>query len=161
MNNFSVSRYKQKNMKTITEVKKVRIWGIHKKYHALSWWENFMGGHISIGNLTIFGENAMHWSVSIRTRKYGYICLTLPLRCFGKYWGCHLYFSPNSTPWASTYYKSLWKENNKNEELRAKIRKLNFGHNFNTDIHREELRALNDKFDWFKITDYDLQRFGK
>lgn len=138
----------------------MNIWGITKKYKTLSWWENFMSGHWNIGkNITIYGENAMHWAVNIRTKKYGYICFTLPLRCFGRYWGCHIYFSPNGTPWASTYYKSLWKENNKSEELRARIRKLNFGHNFNIKGYAEMLRALNDKFDSFTITDYDMMKF--
>lgn len=31
-----------------------------KRYQALSWWENFMGGHISIGPVTIYGEFANH-----------------------------------------------------------------------------------------------------
>lgn len=79
------------------------------KYSSQSFWENFFGGHISIGNITIFGENAMHWAVQISTKKYGVICITLPIRSFGEYRGCHIYFSPNGTPWASTYYKSLWK----------------------------------------------------
>jgi hypothetical protein len=119
--------------------------GKKAKYPALSWWENFMGGHLKIGDkITIYGENAMHWAVQIYTKKYGYIVFTLPLRTFGKYWGCHIYFSPNGTPWASTYYKSLWKENNKGEEKRAKIRKEKFGHNFNTDINRDELRRINN-----------------
>jgi hypothetical protein len=147
-------------MKKIVDAGKVNIWGIHKKYPALSWWENFMGGYISIGNLTIFGENAMHWAIEFRTKKYGYIVITLPVRCFGKYWGSHIYFSPNGTPWACTYYKSLWKEDNKKEEIRARIRKLNFGHNFNTNLNRNDLRVINEKFEWFVVTDYDLKRFN-
>lgn len=136
------------------------MWGVRKKYKSLSWFENFMGGHLSIGkNITIFGENAMHWAVCIRTKKYGTITFTLPLRCFGRYWGCHIYFSPNGTPWACTYYKSLWKENDWKEEIRAKIRKKNFGHNFNTDKHRDELRCLNEKFDSLMITDYEMYKY--
>lgn len=123
------------------------LFGKKAKYPGLSWWENFMGGHVNIGKrITIFGENAMHWAVEIHTKKYGYIVFTLPLRTFGKYFGCHIYFSPNGTPWASTYYKSLWKENNKAEEKRAKIRKEAFGHNFNTDVNRNELRKINDRY---------------
>lgn len=138
------------------------LFGKKAKYDGLTWWENFMGGHLNIGKrITIYGENAMHWAIQIRTKKYGYIVFTLPVKTFGIYYGSHIYFSPNGTPWASTYYKSLWKENCKSEEIRARIRKLNFGHNFNTDIHYERLRALNEKFEWFKISDYDIQKYNQ
>lgn len=136
------------------------MWGIHKKYKTMNWFENFMNGHLNIGSkITIFGENAMHWAICIRTKKYGTIVVTLPFKCFGKYWGCHIYFSPNGTPWACTYYKSLWKENNWKEEIRAKIRKQNFGHNFNTDKYSEELRCLNNKFESLMITDYEMYKY--
>lgn len=52
-----------------------------KEYRSLSWWENFMSGHVSFGPVTIFGENAMHWAVNIKTKRWGYICFRLPLRC--------------------------------------------------------------------------------
>lgn len=133
------------------------FFGKKAKYPGLSWWVNFAGGHINIGKrITIFGENAMHWAIEIRTKRFGVIVFTLPVRTFGKYWGCHIYFSPNGTPWASTFYKSIWKENNKAEEVRAKIRKMNFGHNFNTDVNRARLRKLNDKFERFVISDYEI-----
>ncbi len=138
----------------------IKIWGIHRKYNALSWWENFMGGHISIGPLTIFGENAMHWAINFHTKRWGVVCLTLPLRCFGKYWGCHIYCSPSGTPWAATYYKSLWKEDRMNEEIRARIRKKNLGHNFNVNRNWSILQTINEKFDWTHVSLYDLKRFG-
>ena len=134
--------------------------GRKAKYPELSWWENFMGGHINIGKrITIFGENAMHWQISIQTKRWGSICFTPPFRTFGRRYGCHLYFSPNGTPWAATYYKSLLFENNWQEEIRAKIRKANFGHGFNTEKHRDSLRALNNKFEWFTMTDYDIEKY--
>jgi len=37
------------------------FFGRKAKYEGLSWWENFMGGHITIGRVTIYGENAMRW----------------------------------------------------------------------------------------------------
>lgn len=134
------------------------FFGKTAKYPGLSWWENFMGGHINIGKrITVFGENAMHWAVEVRTKKYGVIVFTLPIKTFGKYHGCHIYFSPNGTPWAATYYKSIWKENNRAEEIKARIRKLNFGHNFDTNKHEDRLGALNNKYDRFFVDDYDVR----
>jgi len=121
------------------------FFGKKAKYPNLSWWENYFGGHVNIGRVTIFGENAMHWAVQIYTKKYGVIVFTLPLRTLGRYWGCHIYFSPNGTPWASTFYKSIWKENNKGEEHRAKIRYREFGHNFDTHKHHNRLMEINTK----------------
>lgn len=74
-----------------------------KEYPALSWWENFMGGHVRIGKITIYGENAMHWAVNVRTKRWGYVCFRLPFRCFGKWWPLYFYCSPNGTPWAATF----------------------------------------------------------
>ena len=73
------------------------MWGINKKYSGLSWWENFMSGHISLGPITIYGENAMHWAVNIKVRKT-IMCFRLPFRCFGKWWPLYLYFSKDGTP---------------------------------------------------------------
>lgn len=120
----------------------MKIWGIHKKYSALSWWENFMGGHVNIGNMTIYGANAMCWVVNISTKRWGYICFTLPsISRFRRRHGYYFYLSPNGTPWASTFYIG-----NKKEAQRARIRKHIFGHGFNTDKYRDDLRKLNDTF---------------
>lgn len=142
----------------------MKIWGVHKKYPSLSWWVNFMGGHVNIGPITIFGANAMNWTVNIRTKRWGSICFTLPVLARWqrdryveqKYYQWYFYLSANGTPWASTFYRG----SNKNEVIRAQIRKMNFGHGFDTRKFRNELYALNQKFDWFKVTDYDLHRFG-
>lgn len=141
----------------------MKIWGIHKTYKTMSWWENFMGGHINIGHTTIFGDNAMCWTLQIHTKKWGYICITLPSlkrwrmnRQRPGAWPFYIYCSPNGTPWACTFYRG----GNKKEVIRAQIRKLNFGHNFNTDIYSDKLRYLNNKFDSFVITDYDLSKYN-
>lgn len=135
----------------------MRIWGIHKKYKSLSWWENFMGGHITIGPVTIFGANAMCWTAQIRTKRWGYLCITLPSIARKRLgWPFYIYLSPNGTPWACTYYRG----SHKDEVIRARIRKLNFGHNFSTEKHYTELRTLNNKFSWFKVGDYDIEQFG-
>ncbi len=140
----------------------MKIWGIHKKYHGLSWFENFIGGHVSIGPITIFGANAMCWTVNIST-KWGYLCFTLPVMARWrinsrgqKWWQWYIYLSPNGTPWASTFYRG----SDKNEVIRAKIRKRNFGHGFDTNKFNNELYTLNQKFDGFIISEYDVECFG-
>jgi hypothetical protein len=70
-------------------------------------------GHFSIGNLTIFGDNAMHFGCHFWTKKYGYICWRLPLPCgisdkilYGDklYWKpLYFYISRNATPWAAVF----------------------------------------------------------
>lgn len=74
-----------------------------KRYPSLSFAENFLSGHIRLGPVTIYGENAMHWAVNIRTRK-GWLCFRLPLRCFGGWWPLYCYFSPDGTPTRATWW---------------------------------------------------------
>jgi hypothetical protein len=112
-----------------------------KKYPSLSFAENFLGGYISIGRITIYGENAMHWGVNIKSKRYGYICFRLPFKCYGRWWPLYFYVSPNATPWAATfqigdvaYY----------DRGKAALRRKKFGHNFSTDTHEEELQAINN-----------------
>lgn len=133
----------------------MKIWGIYKPYPALSWWKNFMSGHLSIGPVTVYGANAMCWAVNIKT-PYGYLCFTLPSIARKRAKMHHyIYLSPNGTPWAATWYRG----SDKNEVIRAKIRHLNFGHGFSTDKLKQELRALNNKFSRFRISDYDVFMF--
>ncbi len=77
-----------------------------KKHAGLSFAETHLSGHLTIGNVTIFGENAMHWAVQISTKRFGYICFRLPFFCFGSWWPLYFYCSPNGTPWAATFW--LW-----------------------------------------------------
>jgi hypothetical protein len=138
----------------------MKIWGINKKYSGLSWWANFMGGHITFLNITIFGANAMSWAVNITTKKYGVICFSLPFLAnyrvvsrhdYKKRWDLYLYFSPNGTPSASTFY---WGTLNKSESIRAQIRKMNLGHNFNAYLPENEAiyGQINEQF-WSFIID--------
>lgn len=76
---------------------------LRKKYLALSWMENFLGGYLRLGPITIYGENAMHWGVDIRTKKFGYVCFRLPFRCFGRWWPLYFYCSPDATPTIATF----------------------------------------------------------
>lgn len=111
-----------------------------KKYPGLSFFENFLGGHINIGKITIYGENAMHWGICIKTKTFGYICFRLPLRCFGCWWHLYFYVSPNATPWASTFYIG----SDLDERAKARKRRKAFGHNFDTDIHEKQLDKINN-----------------
>ena len=74
-----------------------------KKYPSLSFAENFLGGHVNVYNWTIYGCNAMHWAVNIKTERWGYICFRLPLFCFGKWWPLYFYCSPDATPSSATF----------------------------------------------------------
>ena len=78
------------------------FFGKKAKYPTLSWYENFMSGHISIklpfkSNIVLYGENAMHWAVNWKVRGT-YICFRLPFRCFGRWWSLYLYSSVDGTP---------------------------------------------------------------
>jgi hypothetical protein len=66
--------------------------------------EDKLDGHVSIGAVTVYGANAMHWAVNISTRRWGYICFRLPLPCFGRWWPLYWYCSPDGTPNKATFY---------------------------------------------------------
>lgn len=72
----------------------------HWTFHASGakarrWTERHLGGHIDVGPLTVFGDNAMHWAWSFHTPK-GYIIAKPPSFRF-KQNPC-VYFSPDATP---------------------------------------------------------------
>lgn len=125
-----------------------------QKLRLVGFWSTFFSGHLNLGrSITIYGENAMNWAVNISTKKWGYICFTLPtLRRFKK-GDWYFYLSPNATPWACTYYCGY----NQKEKIRAQIRLYTFGkHNFNAenlqtgDCRGEgytHLRLLNERMD--------------
>jgi hypothetical protein len=69
----------------------------------LNWIERKLGGHISIGPLTIYGFNAMHVAVNLYTKRWGWVCFHPPMRCFGRWWKWYFYVSPDATPHAATY----------------------------------------------------------
>jgi hypothetical protein len=75
-----------------------------KKYPTLSFAENFLGGHLSIGSVVIYGENAMHWAINIETKRWGWVCFRLPFKCFGKWWPLYFYCSPDATPNSATFW---------------------------------------------------------
>lgn len=95
------------------------------------WLEKYLGGHITFGNVTIYGFNAMHVAIQIWTKKWGYICFHPPM-WFYRWWSWYFYLSPNATPWASTFAigPGISKENKEG----AKERFLKYGHNFDGRI---------------------------
>jgi hypothetical protein len=111
--------------------------------------KNWLTGHINIGKkITVYGRNAMHWGVTIRTKKYGYVCFRLPFTCFGRWYPLYLYFSPNATPWASTFM--LGKKEDPRDWALSRIRREKLGHNFQYDSEHDKngnyalLRKIND-----------------
>jgi len=61
------------------------------------WQDRWFQGHISIGPLTIYGANAMHWALELKT-PWGYLCFHPTTRTFGGEWPWYLYLSPDATP---------------------------------------------------------------
>lgn len=71
-------------------------------YSANKILDKLFGGHITIGKLTIYGRNAMHFAVHYRL-KNTIMCFRLPLFCFGRWWPLYFYLSPNGTPSSATF----------------------------------------------------------
>lgn len=63
----------------------------------MNFWARNFGGHVTVGRVTVFGENAMHWAVNIRCFG-GWFCFRLPLRCFGRWWPLYAYWSVDGVP---------------------------------------------------------------
>ena len=110
--------------------------------------------HFSIGNLTVFGDNAMHFGCHYWTKKYGYICWRLPLICgiadkirYGDklYWRpLYFYISRNATPWAAVFM--IGKKHSPSDWAAARMRKRCFGWNYDSDneYHHKQLMQIND-----------------
>lgn len=100
-----------------------------------------ISGSFSIGNLTVYGDNAMHFGCTYWTNRYGYICWRLPLPCgvsdkilYGDkicWRPLYFYISRNATPLAAVFM--LGKKHSPRDWKLAPIRKLYFGWNYNTD----------------------------
>ena len=107
----------------------------------MGFFERHFGGHINIGRrVTIYGFNAMHVAVNVRTKRWGYVCFHPTIRCFGKWWPWYFYVSPNGTPWAATY--AIGPGFDGERELVA-IRRHELGHNFDSDAERDRLHRIN------------------
>lgn len=97
---------------------------------------------IRIGkNITIYGNNEMHYAIRIHTKRYGYITFR-PSTGRGRYpW--YFMCSPNGTPWAATY--AVGPGISVYDRCRAPIRKRTFGHNFDAQnrFNYKELCVIN------------------
>lgn len=74
------------------------------KYHPRldSLLHKYLGSHLKIGRLTIYGRNAMHFAVNYQRKRGDYICFKPITRCFGKWWPAYFYISPDATPQRAT-----------------------------------------------------------
>ena len=107
------------------------------------WLAKYLGGHITIGPVTIYGHNAMHWAVNIKTRRWGYVCFRLPLPSYG--WRpLYFYLSPNATPWAATFM--LGRRGHWEDWALSRVRRNRLGHGFHVDDEDvyAELRRINN-----------------
>lgn len=61
------------------------------------WQDKWFRGHVSWGPLTVYGANAMHWALNLKT-PWGYLCFHPTTRTFGTRWPWSLYLSRDATP---------------------------------------------------------------
>lgn len=96
----------------------------------MRWVDTHLGGHISLFNhrVVIYGFNAMHIAINVRTQRWGYICFHPTMRCFGCWWPWYFYLSPNATPWAATF--AIGPGVSRDEKRQARLRRKKFGHGF-------------------------------
>ncbi len=103
-------------------------------------------GHFTLGRLTVYGNNAMHFGVTFWTKRWGYICFRLPLPSHGRWWPLYFYTSPNATPWASTFM--IGKVYDRGEWNKSRLRRKALGHNWNTDdpLQYAIMRNINEGY---------------
>ena len=108
----------------------------------------YVGGHVSKGQVTVYGYNAMHWAITIRTRRWGRVCFRpTTITPFGVRWRWYFYVSPNGTPWAATF--AVGPGLTREDKFMSHIRRYLFGHNFNTDTEgfSEWNRQMRDDYE--------------
>jgi len=122
------------------------------RYAADTLLMSYVGGHISMGPVTIYGHNAMHWAINIRTKRYGSVCFRpTTITPFGDRWQWYFYVSPNGTPWAATF--AVGPGLSREDKFMAHIRRYLFGHNFNTDFEGfgDWNRATRDEYETVRL----------
>lgn len=70
------------------------IWG---NTHSDRLADRIFTGHITIGPVTIYGANAMHWHVDVLIGRH-YWCFHPTTRTYGGRWPWKFYVSPDGTP---------------------------------------------------------------
>lgn len=113
------------------------------------WLEVHAGGHATLGPVTIFGNNAMHYTIEVTTRRWGYLCIRPPVYSLGRWHPWHVFASPNGTPWAATFMAGP--RFTQDERRDARYRRRKYGHNFdsrilNPDIHPEVVDLYPEHF---------------
>jgi hypothetical protein len=97
-----------------------------------SWLIRRWGGHITFWlwrwRVVLYGFNAMHVAVNVRTRRWGYLCFHPPIHFLGWDWSWYFYASPNGTPWAATY--AVGPGIDSADKQLAPVRRAVYGHNF-------------------------------
>jgi hypothetical protein len=81
-----------------------RAWWRAKKL-ALGWvradkWRTGLGrltGHLTLGPLTVYFSNAMHWAVDITT-PWGFLCVHPTVTMGGSTWPWYVFLSVDGTP---------------------------------------------------------------
>jgi hypothetical protein len=113
----------------------------------MHWTEKYLGGHIAFyffyWRIAIYGFNAMHVAINIKTVKFGYVCFHPPMKCFGQWWPWYFYVSPNATPWASTF--AIGPGVGNVQKALSKQRRDQFGHNFDDYFHHDEMMEMKDR----------------
>lgn len=107
----------------------------------MHWLERKFRRHITIGRMTIYGFNAMHVAVNVWTKRWGYICFHPPMKVFGAWWPWYFYVSPNATPSCATFGIGPGYREERESKGATRRRRERWGHNFNTDLLYDELRA--------------------
>lgn len=69
--------------------------------HGDRWIDKLFTGHITIGPVTIYGANAMHWAVNVWFRD-AYWCFHPTTRTFRGRWPWCFYISKDGTPQGAT-----------------------------------------------------------
>ncbi len=71
----------------------------------LPFFERHFGGHFSLfgHRFTVYGWNAMHFAMNIRTKRWGFICFHPTFKMFGVWWPWYLYVSPDATPQSASW----------------------------------------------------------
>ena len=66
------------------------------------WQDRVFRGNVSLGPITVYGANAMHWAINIQFRGK-YWCFHPRTRTFGGYWPWYFYVSYDATPQGATF----------------------------------------------------------